>query len=99
MYCRYIQLVSNTCSEGNLNYIRVFRDSWNYSIILLDSVCRSGVLCNCGYKVGRCKTPAIAGCVTSLQETWLLLIWGKHYKILKLIDCLHRSADLVSAVI
>lgn len=24
--------------------------------------------------MGRCKTSAIAGCVTSLQETWLLLI-------------------------
>lgn len=63
-----------------LNYIRIVRDSWNYPIILLDSVYRSGVLYNCGHKVIRCKTPAIARSATSLQETWLLLIWGKHHE-------------------
>lgn len=63
-----------------LNSVRVFRDSWNYPIIPLHSVYRSGVLCNCGHKVIRCKTPAIAKSVTSLQETWLLIIWGKHHK-------------------
>lgn len=57
------------------NYMRLFRDSWNYPVILLDLVCRAGFfLCNCGHKMGKCKTPATVVCdITSVNLAYAVL--------------------------